>query len=255
MKFRAINPNTQILGDCIKELKSFPDETFDLIIIDPPFNISQSGKSIGRKTLNSKMHKRDSSVKLDFGEWDKKPELEYREFTEKWFKECARVLKDKGWFFIFFSKERVGYFTDPINGLFLDNGFKTRTIISWHKTNPVPSFRKVNFLSSCEFIVVGSKGDSKLPNFLMQKEMHNFFQTANSSAYGKTKHPTEKPTELIKWLIKVGSNEGDLVLDCFGGSGTTAVACKELKRNYILIEKEQKYYDMALSRLSQECLE
>jgi len=255
MKFRAINPNTQILGDCIEELKSFPDETFDLIIVDPPFNISQSGKSIGRKTLSSKMHKRDSSVKLDFGEWDKKPELEYKEFTRKWFKECARVLKEKGWIFIFFSKERVGYFTDPIKSFFLDNGFKTRTIITWHKTNPVPSFRKVNFLSSCEFIVVGSKGDSKLPNFLMQKEMHNFFQTANSSAYGKTKHPTEKPTELIRWLIKVGSNEGDLVLDCFGGSGTTGVACKQLNRNYILIEKEQKYYDMALGRLSQECLE
>jgi len=246
--------NKIINGDCLKELKKLDDNSVDAIITDPPFNISQDKKELSRKTMKSPMFAKRTSVRLDFGEWDKMSEGNYKSFTEEWFKECARVLKPKGWIFIFFSKERTGYFTDLEKGLFAKNGFKTRTIITWHKTNPVPSFRKTNFLSSCEFIVVGSKGESRIPNFLMQKEMHNFYETANSSSYGRTKHPTEKPTELIKWLVKIGSKENELVLDCFGGSGTTAVACKELGRNYLLIEKEKKFYEMAVERLKQEVL-
>ena len=62
-------------------------------------------------------------------------------------------------------------------------------------------------------------------------------------------HPTQKPVELFEYLIKTYSNEGDTVLDCTAGSGTTGVACKNLNRNYILIEKEQKYYDIIKERL------
>lgn len=246
--------NQVILGDCIEEMKKLPDNSVDCVIIDPPFNISEEGKDIGRKTMSSKMFKRNSNIKKDFGAWDRLPEVNYKNFVEMWFNEIQRVMKPKAWVFIFFSKERVGYFTDPINGLFNFHGFKTRTIISWHKTNPTPSFRKMNFLSSCEFCVVGSKGESRIPNFLMQKEMHNFFQTTNGSGYKVTKHPTEKPLELIKWLVKIGSNKDDLILDCFAGSGTTGVACKQLNRNFILIEKEKEYFDMIKKRLSQEVL-
>jgi len=254
MKYNKMEINKIYQGDCLELMKNIPNESVDMILTDPPYNISQDKKELSRKNMNSPMFAKRTSVRLDFGDWDKKGEKEFKKFTEEWFKECSRVLKEKGWIFIFFSKERIGYFTDPINGLFIKNGFKTRTIISWHKTNPVPSFRKVNFLSSCEFCVVGSKGESRLPNFLMQKEMHNFFESPNKSSYGKTKHPTEKPLNLIGWLIKIGSNENDTILDCFMGSGTTAVACKNLNRNFIGIEKEQEYVDMANERLKQEVL-
>ena len=240
--------------DCLEGMKQLEDNSVDLVVTDPPFNISEKGKDIKRNTLSSKFHKRNSDVKKDFGEWDRLPEIEYKNFTETWFNELQRVMKPKSWCFIFFSKERVGYFTDPLKGLFQFHNFKTRTIISWHKTNPVPSFRKMNFLSSCEFIVVGSKGEGRISNFLMQKEMHNFYETPNSSVYGETKHPTEKPLELIRWLIKIGSNKGDLVLDPFVGSGTIPLACKQLGRKFIGFEISKEYCDMANKRLKQENL-
>ena len=152
---------TLIQGDCLKVLPKIPDESVDLVVTDPPYNISQENKKLSRKSLSSKLHKRDSDIILDFGEWDRRTEEEYKVFTERWFKEIVRILKPKSWFLSFFSKERIGYFTDPLDGLFKKYGFKTRTVITWCKSNPTPSFRKVNFLSSTEFIVVGSKGKCK----------------------------------------------------------------------------------------------
>ena len=222
----------------------------DLVITDPPYNISQENKKLVRKHLNSNMHRRNSDITLDFGKWDLMDETEYKIFTEMWFKEIARILKKKSWFFSFFSKERTGYFTDPINGLFKKYGFKTRTIITWCKSNPTPSFRKVNFLSSTEFIVVGSKGKCKVKNFLQQKEMKNYYITPNSSSWQETNHPTEKPLDLIKWIMKICSNENDTILDPFLGSGTTMKACLELKRNCIGIEISSEYIKMVKRRLN-----
>ena len=236
--------------DCIEFLKGILDNSVDCIITDPPYMISQKGKSIGRKSLSSKS--RDMDIKLDFGEWDNfEDEDSFFKFTESWFKECARVLKPKGWIYIFFDKQKIGYFD-----LFLSKryGIKGRTVFAWLKSNPVPSFRKVNWLSASEFIWVGSKGECKLKNFLMQKEMFNYMITPNKSAYGETEHPTEKPLAVIKKLILVNSDEGDTILDCFVGSGTTAKACKELKRNFLGCEISKEYYEMALKRVSQEVL-
>lgn len=241
---------TLIQGDCLKILPKLPDESVDLVMTDPPYNISQEGKKLSRKNLSTKLHKRNSDIILDFGQWDKLTEEEYRVFTEKWFKEIVRVLKSKSWFFSFFSKERAGYFTNPINGLFKKYGFKTRTIITWCKSNPTPSFIKVNFLSSTEFIVVGSKGKCKVKNFLQQKEMKNYYITPNSSSWQETNHPTEKPIELIKWIIKICSNKNEIVLDPFLGSGTTMKACLELKRNCIGIEINPKYIEITKKRLN-----
>jgi len=235
--------------NCIDGMKQLDDNSIDLIVTDPPFNISQKDLQLKRNNMKSGMFKRNSDIKLDFGKWDLFDEKDYKKFTEKWFKECSRILKIDKWFFSFFSKERVGYFTDPLNGLFNKYGLKARTIITWHKTNPVPSFRKRNFLSSCEFIVVGSKGSSKVANFLFQKEMHNFFESPNASIYKKTNHPTEKPIDLIKWIIEIGSNENDVVFDPFLGSGTTAIVCKKFNRHFIGFEVNKKYYDISLKRL------
>ena len=128
-------------------------------------------------------------------------------------------------------------------------GVRTRTIFTWHKTNPVPSFRKVNYLSACEFIWIGSKGKFKTFNFKQQKEMHNFYETSNKSCYGKTDHPTEKPISLMRHLLEIHSNKDDIILDPFLGSGTTAVACKELGRRYIGIEISPEYCEIAKRRI------
>lgn len=235
-------------GDCLNILPTIPDESIDLVITDPPYMISQEGKKISRKLLNSKMHKRDADIKLDFGQWDHfNTEEEFFNFTEQWFREVVRVMKPKSWIYIFFDKQKTGYF-DLI--LAKKYGIKARTVLVWHKTNPAPQFRKVNWISASEFIWAGSKGECKLKNFLTVKEMHNVIEYPNSSAYGETGHPTEKPLELIKRLVITSSNEGEVVLDPFVGSGTTMKACLELNRSCIGIEKNIEYVKMCKQRLN-----
>lgn len=239
-------------GDCLIKLKELEDNSVDLIIADPPYNISKLNDNRDRSKLNSPIMRRESPLKYDFGEWDNKTREEFLEFTKSWLIECCRVLKNGGTIISFFNKEDISY----LGWTAKDFGIRTRTIMSWHKTNPVPSFRKVNYLSACEFLWIGSKGDKAWTfNFKQQKEMHNFFQTANKSSYGETEHPTEKPLILIKHLIEIHSKENDLVLDPFAGSGTTGVACKNLNRNYILIEKEPEYVKIANERIKQQLTE
>ncbi len=242
--------NSIVCCDCIEGLKELPDNYVDLVITDPPYAISQKGKKISRKSLNSKSWKRNSDIKLDFGKWDNfKTEEDFFKFTESWFKECVGMLKQKSWIYIFFDKQKTGYFD-----LFLSKkyGIKSRTIFTWLKSNPTPSFRKVNWLSASEFVWVGSKGECKLKNFLNQTDMFNYMITPNKSIYGVTEHPTEKPIDLIIKFILTSSNEGDLILDPFLGSGTTAVACSSLNRNFLGFEINPEYCQIAIKRLEQE---
>ena len=237
-------------GDCLELMKEIEDKSVDCIIIDPPYNISKENDNRDRSKLNSPIMRRESPLKYDFGEWDNMERKDFLDFTKKWLKECCRVLKEDGSIISFFNKEDISF----LGWMAKDFGIRTRTIMSWHKTNPVPSFRKVNYLSACEFAWIGSKGKFKTFNFKQQKEMHNFFETPNKSSYGKTKHPTEKPESLISHLIEIHSNKEDIVLDCFMGSGTTAIACKQLKRNFIGIELSPEYCKIANKRLAQEIL-
>jgi len=97
--------------DCLDGLKKLPDNSIDLIVTDPPYAISQKDKKFSRKSLSSKSWKRNTDIKLDFGVWDNfETEDEFFKFTEEWFKECVRVLKQKGWIYIFFDKQKTGYF-------------------------------------------------------------------------------------------------------------------------------------------------
>lgn len=243
--------NQVVQGDCLELMKKLPDNSVDLIVTDPPYNISQEN-NLSRKTLNSKLQKRNTDIVLNFGEWDIfDSEQDYFQFTENWFKECVRVLKPKGWILVWFDKFRTGYF-DLLLAPKYD--IKSRTILIWHKTNPTPSFRKVNYLSSSEFCWVGSKGSSKIKFFGSQNDMHNVFDYPNSSVYGVTKHPTEKPIEIIRKLILNNSLPNDLVLDPFLGSGTTAIACKQLGRDFIGMELSEEYCEIARKRLEQENL-
>jgi len=238
--------NTIIQGDCLEVMKEIPDKSIDCIITDPPYNISKENDNRDRSKLNSPIMRRKKSLNYDFGEWDNMERQDFLDFTKKWLRECCRVLKDGGAFISFFNKEDISYLGWVSN----EFDIRTRTIICWHKTNPVPSFRKVNYLSACEYIWIGSKG--KKPwvfNFKQQKEMHNFFETPNKSSYGKTKHPTEKPESLMEHLIQIHTKEEAVVLDPFLGSGTTAVACLKLNRKFIGIEKEEEYVKIAKQRI------
>jgi DNA modification methylase len=238
--------NTIILGNAITELPKLPDNYVDMILADPPYNISKLNDNRDRSKLNSPIMRRKKSLNYDFGDWDNMKREEFLSFTKNWLKECCRILKTNGTIISFFNKEDISY----LNWISKEYGVRTRTIFTWHKTNPVPSFRKVNYLSACEFIWIGSKGKFKTFNFKQQKEMHNFYETSNKSCYGVTNHPTEKPISLIQHLIEIHSNKDDIILDPFIGSGTTAVACKSLGRRYIGIEIKKEYIDMSYKRIA-----
>ena len=240
-----------ICGDCLEEMKKIPDNSVDLIVTDPPFNISKKGAKISRKSMKLTSIKRNSDIKLDFGEWDRfENRGKYHEFIEKIFVELIRIMKNKAWCYIWFDKFETGFLVD----LCYKYNMNPKTIIVWHKTNPAPQFRKVNWLSCTEFCFVFSKGNCKMKNYGYIKDMHTVWNHVNSSIYGKTEHPTEKPVELLSKMIKTCSNSNELVLDCFLGSGTTAVACKQLGRKCIGIEISPEYIEMAKKRLAQEVL-
>jgi len=234
-------------GDCLEILKQIEDNSIDCVIVDPPYNISKENDNRDRSKLNSPIMRRESPLKYDFGEWDNKTREDFLEFTRAWLFQCCRVLKDGGTIISFFNKEDISF----LGWEGKKEGIRTRTIFTWCKSNPVPSFRKVNYLSATEYLWIGSKGTKAWTfNFKMQKEMKNFMITANGSSYKETKHPTEKPLSLIKYLIEIHSNKDNLILDCFMGSGTTALACKQLGRNFIGIEAIKEYIDMANKRLN-----
>ena len=170
---------------------------------------------------------------------------EFLVFSYAWFEKCPNKLRNGGTFISFYNKEDISYLSWIGNVL----GIRTRTIFTWKKTNPVPQFRKVNYLSACEFAYIGSKGEEGWTfNFGYQKDMHNFFETPNASSYGITDHPTEKPITLMEHFVKIHTNKGDTVLDPFMGSGTTGVACVNLGRNFIGIEKDKHYFEIAKQR-------
>lgn len=251
-EFRYFETDNGILycADAIKVLKKLPESIIDLLITDPPYMISQEGGKIIRN-LKHYIWKRQKDIGLDFGEWDRQWQNldEYFQWTEEWFKECIKTLKEKSWLYIFFDKQKIGIFDLYLAPKYNINA---KTIYIWIKSNPVPSFRKVNWLSATEFIWVGSKGKSKLKNFKYQKEMYNYFISPNASAYKKTNHPTEKPEILIQHLIEVNSNENEIILDPFLGSGTLAIVCERLKRKWIGIEINKEYCEMAKKRILNE---
>ena len=233
-------------GNCIDLLDTISDGSVDLILTDPPYNISIKNNNRDRSNLSSPIMRRNKPVNYDFGSWDNMERQEFLDFTYDWFGKCANKLRDGGTFISFFNKEDISY----LSWIGKEFDIRTRTIFTWHKTNPVPSFRKVNYLSSCEFAFIGSKGDGAWTfNFGLQKEMHNFYETPNSSSYKVTEHPTEKPLKFMEHLLNIHSNVGDVVLDPFMGSGTTAVAAKNLNRNFIGFEQDEKYFNIAKSRL------
>mgnify|MGYP001568120462 FL=1 len=241
------NPAIDIyLGDCLEIMLLLPDKSVDCAVTDPPYNISKENDNRDRSKFNSPIMRRESPLRYDFGEWDNMTRDEFMAFTTQWLFLCTQKLRNGGTFISFFNKEDINY----LGWRGKEKGLRTRTVFTWCKSNPVPSFRKVNYLSATEFVWIGSKGDRAWTfNFKLQKEMSNYMVTSNASSYGETDHPTEKPLSLIMYFLEIHSNKDDLILDPFLGSGTTAVTCKESNRRCIGIEISEEYCKIAKTRL------
>lgn len=222
-----------ILDDCFNYLSKIEDNSIDLILTDPPYDISKkSGFSSGKLS-------KFNQISIDFGYWDTEIDL------DKLFKEYYRVLRKGGTLIIFYDVWK----SNMIKEFAIKYKFKQPRIGQWLKNNPVPVNSKINYLSNCsEYFFTFVKDKNATFNSEYDNGIYNF-----PLCHGKERleHPTQKPLGLIKSLILKHSKEGDLVLDTFSGTGTTAVACIETHRKFLCVERDEKYYQLSKSRLEQ----
>lgn len=225
--------------DCFTALKKIPDHSIDLILTDPPYNIAKYS------TGNLKFDWR-TDINNDLAEWDL-VELKPSDLLE----EFKRIISPTGNIFIFCSYNIIGEYHKCF-----DPEFDTFQFMVWHKTNPVPNFRKSSFLNSCELIVAcWNKGHTW--NFTNQADMHNFIESSICMGKERIKgedginlHPTQKPMAILEKIINIASNKGDIVLDCFNGVGSTGDAALKNGRRYIGMEIDETYIEATKQRLS-----
>lgn len=223
-----------LLGDSRNLLRRIPDNFVDLILTDPPYNIAKY--STGNIPLPGR-----TPINNDLAPWDK---VDFN--PEEWVEEFIRILKPTGNLFIFTSYNQLGRWYNA-----LDHRFDTTNFMIWHKTNPAPKIFKAGFLNSCEMIFC-CWNKKHTWNFISQAEMHNFFESPicmRPERLSNPKHPAQKPVSLLKKIVTIASNEGDVVCDPFMGVGSTGVAALNLNRKFIGMEIDPVYHDAAVKRI------
>ena len=231
------------LGDCIEIMKKLERNKIDLIFADPPYFLSNDGKSIRSGKV----------VSVNKGDWDKKDNYENVDsFTYNWLKECHRILKYDGTIWVSGTHHNVFDIERNMKKI----GFNIINIVIWHKSDPPPLIYKNKFRFSYEFIIWAKKGSKHYFNYdemygVNNQEMEDVWlmDAVKMSEKKHGYHPTQKPEKLLERIIKASSKEGDIVLDPFLGSGTTCYVAKRLNRKYIGIEKEEKYFNIAIKRI------
>jgi site-specific DNA-methyltransferase (adenine-specific) len=217
-------------GECMDLLKELKDEEVDCIIIDPPYSGLQA-KSRGDRFSQAEHH-------IDY---DDMSERAFLLFIKPIFRELYRVAKVGSHFYCFTDWKQLRNMADCIELA----SFKIVNIVCWDKGHFGTG---AGYRSQTEYILVFSKG---LPNIFNLRNIGNVIKCKRAN---NGFHPHEKPLELIKTFISNSTKEGELVLDCFLGSGTTAVGCKELNRRYIGFEIDKNFCDIANQRLTQNSL-
>jgi site-specific DNA-methyltransferase (adenine-specific) len=207
-----------INADCLQAMKDIPDGSIDMVLTDIPYG-EVNRDSNGLRNLDK--GKADTINTLDL---------------EKTVNELIRVCR--GSLYIFCGTEQVS----NIRKLFVNEKLSTRLCI-WEKTNPSPMNGQHIWLSGIECCVYAKKKNAVF-NEHCKNSVFRFPSTRSKI------HPTQKPVKLMQYMIEASSNEGDTVLDAFMGSGTTGVACKNLNRNFIGIELDETYFNLAKDRIN-----
>lgn len=225
-------------GDCFELITEIKSKSIDLILTDPPYLISRDSNFINGSMDNRKMSSK-YKMSIDFGDWDK-IDMDWNLLL----KEYYRVLKYGGTLIIFYDIWKSG----EIKKIAQSCHFRQPRIGQWQKTNPVPVNSKSNYLSNAiEYFFVFVKG--KNPKF-NSKYDSGIYRYPICKGYERYKHPTQKPLKLFVDIINKHSDCGDVVLDTFAGTGTTAHACSLTGRDFIVMEKDNLYYQMIQSRLN-----
>lgn len=216
--------------DCLEGLKQLPDKSVDLVVTDPPYEIGTSGAGL-YKQKDKQYVKELNGIKDGF--------------SEEILDELCRVMKKIN-IYVWCSQKQIL----PLLKYFVDKKKCNYNIITWHKTNPIPACGN-KYLTDTEYcLFFREKGVKVYGEF---KTKFTYYVTPLNQKDKKLwNHPTIKPLDIIKNLVINSSQENEVVLDPFMGSGTTAVACQELNRRYIGYELSKEYYDICMDRLNIE---
>ena len=207
-----------ILGDCLEIMRGMPDASVDAVITDPPYGIGESSDKIASRNVFRKGKSNARAAQKNYGvfNWDNE------RLSQTHFQIMRRVSKHQ----IIFGGN---YYTDYLT--------PSASWIVWDKLNGTNDF------ADCEMAWTSHKKAARMFRYmwngmLKQKPEQRF-------------HPTQKPLDLMLWIIERYTDEGDTILDCFMGSGTTGVACARLNRNFIGIEINPQYFEIAQRRIAE----
>jgi len=235
--------NDVIFTDCIDGMKSIPNETVDLIIADPPYNLSNNNLSFEEKKWN----KVNES-------WDKLED--YDEFTYSWLFECHRILKDTGSIWVFGTRHNIHSVNLEMNKV----GFSVINEVIWYKRNAFPNLTCRRLTESHETIIWASKSknyrfnyqDVKADEFSDKKkdrQLRDVWDITIYKAEGNFGHPTQKPLTVLSRILKISGMKDGLCVIPFAGVGSECFAAKEYGMNYIGFETNEEYVKIALERL------
>ena len=244
--------NKIIKGDCIKSMRSLPDNSIDVIFADPPYNLQ----------LKNDLSRPDSSKVNGVTEgWDRfKSFEEYDKFTKDWISEAQRILKPEGTIWVIGSYHNIFRVGNAMQNL----GFWILNDIIWYKSNPMPNFKGTRFTNAHETIIWASKNHNSKYNFNYHamKSLNEGTQMRSDwyipicsggerikDSNGNKIHSTQKPEALLYRVLLSSSKKDDIILDPFFGTGTTGAVAKKLGRNFIGLEREDIYINAAKKRI------
>ncbi len=242
-----------LVGDCIETLRRLPPASVHAVFADPPYNLQLKGE----------LRRPDTSVvdAVD-DEWDRFEDFAaYDAFTREWLAECRRILRKDGTLWVIGSYHNVFRLGTAMQDL----GFWILNDVIWRKANPMPNFRGRRFTNAHETLIWAARGpDSRYRfNYHAMKALNDDLQMRSDwfiplctggerlrGEDGAKLHPTQKPEALLHRVILSCTQPGEVVLDPFLGTGTTAAVAKRLGRRFIGIEREEAYAQAARARLA-----
>ena len=247
-------PNTIIHGDCIAQMNALPEAIADLVFADPPYNLQLEGEL--RRPDNSLVDAVDDG-------WDRFDSFaEYDRFTREWLTAARRALKPDGALWVIGSYHNIF----RVGTILQDLGYWILNDVIWRKTNPMPNFRGRRFTNAHETLIWAARSrDQKSYTFnyeamkalndelQMRSDWHLPICAGNErlrDERGGKAHSTQKPEALLHRVLLASTVPGDLVLDPFFGSGTTGAVAKRLSRNFLGIERDEAYVELARRRIA-----
>ncbi|OJY70965.1 MAG: modification methylase [Rhodospirillales bacterium 70-18] len=242
-----------LLGDAVRMMRMLPDGSVNCVFADPPYNLQLRGE-LRRPD--------DSLVDGVDEEWDRFTDFAaYDAFTREWLGEARRLLRPDGTLWVIGSYHNIF----RIGAILQEMGFWILNDVVWRKANPMPNFRGRRFTNAHETMIWAARaqGSRYRFNYQAMKALNDDIQMRSDwflplctgaerlrNEHGLKLHPTQKPEALLHRVLVSSTHPGDVVLDPFLGTGTTATVAKRLGRHFIGIERHPAYVEAALARLA-----